>query len=348
MLTIDYDFYLPKELIAQHPPKERGTSRLMVLDRISGGVRHLLVSDLPSVLPKGSLLVFNNTRVRKARLFGRNENDILTEFLLLENLTEGVRWSALCKNAAKRRAGSVFYFPAGLEGKIEGRHDNGVVLCFDHPVDDAYLEEHGRVPLPPYIKREDKAEDEARYQTIFARENGSAAAPTAGLHFTEKLLSELSAAGIESVFVTLHVGLGTFAPVRTVRVEEHKMHEERYFIDANVAERIQKAKQDGRPVTACGTTSARTLESAWSGGRLCAGSGSTKIFIYGDYRFKVVDSLFTNFHTPLSSLLMLVSCFAGQRPGNAGSGHRLIMDAYAAAIERRYRFFSYGDAMLIL
>ncbi|MDR0539514.1 MAG: tRNA preQ1(34) S-adenosylmethionine ribosyltransferase-isomerase QueA [Spirochaetaceae bacterium] len=360
MITADFSFDVPSELIAQHPLPERENSRLLFLDRRTKERRGFRVSDLPGLLPRGSLLVFNNTRVRKASLYGIDENtDKSHKFLLLEeSLKDGSAcWKALCRRASKRKAGSRCRFPGGLTGEItgcwtEGAGVHGVILRFNQPVDDAYLDRYGRIPLPPYIRREDSTEDAVRYQTVYARETGSAAAPTAGLHFTERLLTRLHEAGIESAFVTLHVGLGTFQPVRAPEPSGHSMHEERYNISEEAAARIEKAKNEGRAVIAAGTTSARALESACflddgSRFRIKSGAGTTRIFMYGDYRFKAVDGLFTNFHTPFSTLLMLVSCFAGQF-STADEGRKLILDTYAEAAAQRYRFFSYGDAMLIL
>jgi S-adenosylmethionine:tRNA ribosyltransferase-isomerase len=320
----------------------------MTLNRRTGERRHLLVSDLPAVLPEGGLLVFNDSRVRKARLSGETPGGKNVEFLLVDE-NQGV-WRTLCKNASRRRLGGLYNFPGGVTGEITAKSDGVVTLRFDPPVNDSYLDVYGRVPLPPYIKRGEgeafAARDCERYQTVYAREPGSAAAPTAGLHFTNELLLQLKRQGVECAFITLHVGPGTFLPVRSKTVEGHRMHEESFFIDEKTASRIELAKTQKRKIIAVGTTSARTLESAWSSGGIRAGAGKTSIFIYGAYRFCVVDGLFTNFHTPFSTLLMLVSCFAGQ-DSSPEEGRRLILDAYALAVEKGYRFFSYGDAMLI-
>jgi S-adenosylmethionine:tRNA ribosyltransferase-isomerase len=346
MKTSDFFFELPGELIAQHPPAKRGQSRLMVMNRERGSIEHRMVSDLPEILEKGTLMVFNNSRVRKARLFGVTEAaGAKAEFLLLKKV-DPFSWLVLSKRSKRQKPGNRYVFDdVGAEMQCADTEGN-LLLCFDRPIDDAWLDVHGHVPLPPYIRREDSEDDAARYQTVYAREHGSAAAPTAGLHFTEELLSELKNAGMETVFLTLHAGLGTFLPVRTENIEDHKMHEETYSINEETASRIEKAKAEGRKILAVGTTTVRTLESAWMegqslpyNGRLKRGEGYTSIFIYPGYTFKAVDSLFTNFHTPASTLLMLVSAFAGRD---------FILESYKEAIKKGYRFFSYGDACLIL
>jgi S-adenosylmethionine:tRNA ribosyltransferase-isomerase len=338
MKTRDFSFDLPPSLIAQHPPAERGQSRLMVLDRAAGACRHHRVGDLPGLLEGGSLLVFNDSRVRKARLPGRSwETGVPVEFLLLERRDRHT-WKALVQRAKRRRPGSRYRFAAGAAGEITAAEGEYRLLRFDEPIDDAWLEIHGHIPLPPYIKREDTPDDASRYQTVYAGPAGSAAAPTAGLHFTGELLDRLAAAGMEAAFITLHVGLGTFLPVRTERVEDHLMHQEVFSIPDEAAERIERARAEKRKVVAVGTTSARALESAWQGGQLQRGDGTTSIFIYPGYTFQAVDALFTNFHTPGSTLLMLVSAFAGRE---------FILESYGQAVREGYRFFSYGDAMLI-
>jgi S-adenosylmethionine:tRNA ribosyltransferase-isomerase len=261
------------------------------------------------------------------------------EFLLLDQLDDHT-WRTMVRRAKRRRPGSYYRFPGGRDGAITGTDGEFRLLRFDTPIDDPWLDVHGHIPLPPYIKRGDTAADSDRYQTIYAAITGSSAAPTAGLHFTAGLLTELENRGMETAFLTLHVGLGTFLPVRAENVEDHLMHEERYFLSEETAAKIEAAKAAGRKILAVGTTSVRTLESAWDKdtGRLRRGEGATSIFIYPGYTFKVVDALFTNFHTPESTLLMLVSAFADTT---------LIRRAYAEAIRENYRFFSYGDAMLI-
>jgi S-adenosylmethionine:tRNA ribosyltransferase-isomerase len=350
MKTSDFSFELPEHLIAQTPPERRGQSRLMVLDRASRAVSHHLAAELPRLLAEGTLLVFNNSRVRKARLLGVSEQTgARAEFLLLGKLPgfsgeaggrEGRFWKALVQRSKRRRAGSRYIFDGGLGAELSGDGAEQRVLIFDRPVDDAWLDLHGRIPLPPYIRRTDTAADSERYQTVYAAVTGSAAAPTAGLHFTQDMLTELEERGMETVFITLHVGLGTFLPVRAENILDHKMHEECYTIDDESAARIEKAKREGRKILAVGTTCVRTLESAWDEktGTLRRGDGAASIFIYPGYTFKAVDLLFTNFHTPRSTLLMLASAFAGRG---------FILQSYAGAIQRGYRFFSYGDAMLI-
>jgi S-adenosylmethionine:tRNA ribosyltransferase-isomerase len=353
MKTCDFSFDLPASLIAQRPPEQRGRSRLMTLDRQSGRREHHMVDDLPHLLRAGDLLVFNNTKVRKARLLGRSrETGAAVEFLLVEKTEKnGNEWKCLAQRAKRRRPGSryAFFDEAGNEtagAEITAAFGEFRFLAFDRPLDDAWLDRYGHIPLPPYIKRQDTAEDAERYQTVYATAAGSAAAPTAGLHFTRELLDRLAAAGIESAFVTLHVGLGTFLPVRSEYLKDHVMHKEVFNISGEAADKIERAKAEGRRIVAAGTTSVRTLESAWTAnGGLGRGAGATSIFIYPGYRFQVVDALFTNFHTPESTLLMLAAAFAQTA---ARSGRELILESYAEAVREGYRFFSYGDAMLIL
>ncbi|MDR2397710.1 MAG: tRNA preQ1(34) S-adenosylmethionine ribosyltransferase-isomerase QueA [Spirochaetaceae bacterium] len=341
MKRTDFSFDLPPHLIAQFPPATRGSSRLMVLDRWGGEPLHREVTDLPSLLEPGSLLVFNNAKVRKARLLGvSRETGKPVEFLLLHpvNPRDDRSWLTMSPRAKRRRVGSRYVFADALEGEIAEAGEAYRVLRFDRPVDDSWLERYGHIPLPPYIKRPDTSLDAERYQTVYAQASGSVAAPTAGLHFTEELLGGLARRGIEWVFITLHVGLGTFLPVRTEDIEDHPMHEEVFSIDRLSAQKILRAKAEGRPIVAVGTTSVRTLESAWKQGSLAAGTGRTALFIYPGYTFKVIDALFTNFHTPESTLLMLVSAFAGRER---------LLKAYETAIQESYRFYSYGDAMFI-
>jgi len=353
MKKSDFYFDLPEDLIAQYPPENRGQSRLMTLDRLSGARGHTAVCKLPdilcgekflSALGEKPLLVFNDTKVRKARLAAVNEKTgAQTEFLLLDDINgDGLLWKVMTKRARRKRENDVYIFSSGekerIKAAIRGFEDEYLLLEFENAVNDAWLEKNGHVPLPPYIKRKDAPADSERYQTIYANQTGSTAAPTAGLHFTKEILNAFSACGIESVFITLHVGLGTFLPVRSENIEDHKMHSEFFNIDENTAEKIESAKKAGRKIIAVGTTSVRTLESAWIDGRLNRGGNKTSIFIYPGYKFKAVDALFTNFHTPESTLLMLVSAFADRE---------LILESYAEAIRGGYRFFSYGDAMLI-
>jgi len=355
MKTSDFNFELPDNLIAQYPPEKRGESRLMTLDRSCGAREHSAVSKLPEILcgekflsasGEKPLLVFNDTKVRKARLIAVNEKiGAESEFLLLDDINgDGFLWKVMSKRARRKREGDVYVFQA-VEGEqikaaISGFEDEYLLLKFEKSINDAWLEKNGHVPLPPYIKRKDAPADSERYQTIYANQTGSTAAPTAGLHFTKEILNEFSTRGIESVFITLHVGLGTFLPVRCENIEDHKMHSEYFYIDDKTAEKIESAKNAGRKIITVGTTSVRTLESAWmvNEGKLKRGENNTSIFIYPGYKFKVIDALFTNFHTPESTLLMLVSAFAGRE---------LILESYAEAVREGYRFFSYGDAMLI-
>jgi len=343
--TDDFSFDLPEELIAQFPPERRGESRLLVLHRDTGALEHLAVRDIASRIDPGTLMIFNDSRVRKARIYGEAlDTGAHVEFLLLRRLGDGA-WEAAATKLKKQRPGRQYRFAEGIIGEIVGEAESGTsdtrVVRFTPSIDDAWLERCGHIPLPPYIKRDDANADAERYQTIYAKTTGSAAAPTAGLHFTDGILADLDAHGVERAWVTLHVGLGTFLPVRSENIEDHSMHLEDYTVPEATAAAVMKAKREGRPVLAVGTTSVRTLESAWDedAGILRPGPGSTRIFMYPGYRFKVVDRLFTNFHTPRSTLLMLVSAFAGRER---------ILDAYAEAVRLRYRFFSYGDAMLIL
>jgi S-adenosylmethionine:tRNA ribosyltransferase-isomerase len=342
MKTSDFSFDLPPDRIAQHPPAIRGSSRLLVLHRGAEGVNeHAAIRDLPRFVDSGSIVVTNDSRVRKARLYGEAEKSGgKVEFLLLRK-AEGDEWEAMVSKGKRQRPGRRYTFPGGVQGTITHEREGTKVVRFSPPVDDAYLEVHGHVPLPPYIKREDAPEDAERYQTVFAHEPGSVAAPTAGLHFTEEILASLRERGATVTSVTLHVGLGTFAPIRADRIEEHRMHEEEYEIGEETARAVTLARREGRPVLAVGTTSMRTLESAWdpAAGALRAGRGVTSLYVTPGFTFRVVDHLLTNFHTPRSSLLVLVSAFAGRER---------ILAAYQEAVERGYRFFSYGDAMLIV
>lgn len=337
MLTTDFSFNLPPELIAQEPPAERGSSRLLVLDKASGAITHTMVHDLAGYVPRGALMIFNDSRVRRARVFAAGAGGGKVELLLLRK--EGpALWAVMTTRMAKQTPGKLLSLPDGVMAEIvEARPDERLVR-FTREMDDDYLERHGHLPLPPYIHREDAPVDAERYQTVYARTQGSVAAPTAGLHFTAEILQSLEEAGIEMRFVTLHVGLGTFLPVRSETIEAHQMHREEFTIPEDTAEAVNRARREGRPIVAVGTTSVRTLESAWRESGLEPGSGSTARFIYPGYRFKAVDMMFTNFHTPESTLLMLVSAFAGRDR---------ILAAYGEAIRQRYRFFSYGDAMLI-
>ena len=360
MKTSDFNFELPEHLIAQHPSEHRGQSRLMTLDRNTGKRKHCTMADLPEILcgenflsPSGEkpLLVFNDSKVRKARLIGITHSGAEAEFLLLEK-TGSNSWKAIAKHAKRRKQGSCYTFFDGegaksgaevAKAEITGSEGEFLLLEFDREIDDDWLERYGHIPLPPYIKRKDAPADADRYQTVYAKQAGSAAAPTAGLHFTHEILERIAANGIKSVFLTLHVGLGTFLPVRSEIVKNHSMHSETFIIDEQTALEIEAAKKAGRKIVAVGTTSVRTLESAWADGKLKRGEHDTSIFIYPGYQFKAVDVLFTNFHTPLSTLIMLVSAFANGKL----DGRELILESYAEAVREEYRFFSYGDAMII-
>ena len=333
----DFDFDLPPELIAQHPLADRAASRLLHVQPRQ--LADLRFADLPGLVQPGEVLVFNDTRVIRARLFGRKPSGGRVE-ALVERVLDQRRALALLRASHRPRAGAQIVFGDGDEAvtaTVTGRHEDLFELAFSHEVA-ATLDRFGHVPLPPYIAHADDAQDVERYQTVYARRAGAVAAPTAGLHFTEQLLAALHDRGAQCVFATLHVGAGTFQPVRSERIAEHRMHAERYEIEPATAEAVNAARAAGRPVTAVGTTSLRALESAARDGRIAAGSGETRLFITPGYAFGVVDRLITNFHLPRSTLLMLVCAFADIER---------IRSAYAHAIARRYRFFSYGDAMLL-
>lgn len=350
MKLTDFDFDLPEELIAQRPSGVRGQDKLMFLNRVTGETKDFMMDDLPDLISSDTLMVFNNSKVRRSRCYGIHISDKEgqggreQEFMFLNQMTPDLKtWHTMVKGAKKVKPGNKYRFSDGSTGEIiehEGDEGSGFrTIQFDFPLDDAWFSKNGHIPLPPYIKREDDDTDSERYQTIYAKETGSSACPTAGLHFTDEMFKRLDAKGIERVFLTLHVGLGTFLPVRTENIEDHKMHEEVYTIPIDVAEKINKAKREGRPVLAVGTTSVRTLESASDeNGFVKSGSSSTHIFMYPGYKFKCVDQMFTNFHTPESTLIMLVSAFAGREH---------ILSAYKEAVQKKYRFFSYGDCMLI-
>ncbi len=336
-----YDFDLPEELIAQTPIKERDHSRLLVLDTQTKTYQDKVFTDIIDELNAGDVLVMNDTRVLPARLHGtRQATGAHLEVLLLQNI-EGDRWETLMKPARKARVGDRILFGDGrLQAVVCQELDQGGrILEFEYDgIFLEVLEELGEMPLPPYIK--EKLQDSERYQTVYARENGSAAAPTAGLHFTNDLLEKIKTKGVELAFVTLHVGLGTFRPVQTDDISEHVMHSEYYHVSHEVAEQINRAKARGNRIIAVGTTSIRTLESvaALNNGKMAAQSGWTDIFIKPGFKFQIVDALSTNFHLPKSTLIMLVSALGGRE---------FILEAYAHAVEEKYRFFSFGDAMFI-
>ena len=346
MRVSDFDFNLPDELVAQHA-LPRGESRLLALDRTTGATKHGVIGDLVRHLREGDVLVANNTRVFPARLQGvRVPSGGAVECMLLERDGAGDVWSALVHPGQKLKPGAQMRFAAGgrslmgeiLERKFFGRRILRLWSESGEPVD-SLIDSLGHVPLPPYIKRSDEPDDRERYQTVYAKTSGSVAAPTAGLHFSEDLLGELERCGVEFVELTLHVGYGTFKPVRSEMVEDHIVDPERYTIAAAAANAINRAKQERRRVIAVGTTTTRALEnSAKRTGEVIAESGEASIFIYPGFVFRVIDALLTNFHLPRSSLLMLVAAFAGKDR---------ILAAYREAVERKYRFYSYGDAMLI-
>ena len=344
-LTVDdFDFFLPPELIAQHPAPQRGGSRLLAVRAgIGGGVfDDLLFADLPNLLRAGDLLVFNDTRVIKARFFGNKESGGRVEVMLERILNNRqalcqIRASKAPKTGTRLRLADAF--DVVMSGRAGSDNDLFVLDLIDQDNFWEVAETWGQLPLPPYIEHPADAGDETRYQTVYARAPGAVAAPTAGLHFSQDMLASLAQQGVASAFVTLHVGAGTYRPVRVHNIAEHRMHSERYEIPAATAAAIAATRARGGRVIAVGTTSLRALESAaQADGTLIAGNGDTDIFITPGYRFKVVDRLLTNFHLPKSTLLMLVSAFAG---------HASIRAAYAHAVAERYRFFSYGDAMLL-
>ena len=339
MKTSDFYFDLPEELIAQTPLERRDASRLLCLDKTSGAMEHRVFSELPELLRPGDCLVMNDSRVLPARLLGARETGGAAELLLLRDLGAG-KWECLARPGKKLRPGSKVTFGDGeLEAEILETAEGGnrIVQFKYEGIFLEVLERLGKMPLPPYIKTE--LEDGERYQTVYSKELGSAAAPTAGLHFTKELLGKIEAMGVRECFVTLHVGLGTFRPVKAEDIEEHEMHSEFCIMPEETARIITETKRNGGRVVCVGTTSCRTVESfANEDGTMDAKSGWTNIFIYPGYRFKCLDALITNFHLPESTLIMLVSALAGREH---------ILTAYKEAVERRYRFFSFGDAMFI-
>ncbi len=333
----DFDFELPPELIAQLPLPERSASRLLVVgEGAQGGLADRAFTDLPALLQAGDLLVFNDTRVLKARFFGSKESGGRVE-VLVERVLDSRTVLAQVRASKTPRAGSHIRLADAFDVTVGERAGEFFTLSFPGDVFEL-IEAHGRLPLPPYIEHAADSQDEERYQTVYAREPGAVAAPTAGLHFDQALFDRLEAMGVGRAFVTLHVGAGTFQPVRSENLAQHVMHSEWYTISQETVDKIQATKAAGRRVIAVGTTSMRALESASAGGPLKAGSADTRLFITPGYRFQTVDRLITNFHLPKSTLLMLVSAFAGYETMRA---------AYRHAIAARYRFFSYGDAMLL-
>lgn len=340
----DFDFALPEELIAQQPAARRDASRLMCLERATRQLVCRQFADLPEYFRSGDVLVLNDTQVIPARLLGHKQTGGKIEIFLVRRdmqSSSAEEWFCLTKSSKSPRAGTEVQLGDGLKAEILAEADHPYRRVRFHCEGDFMqrVEKIGHLPLPPYIKREDGQEDRSRYQTVFAREKGAVAAPTAGLHFTDQMLNRLRELGVEIHSLTLHVGLGTFLPVRVEDVRQHKMHTELYNVPQATADAVNQARQQGRRVIALGTTSARTLETAVSeDGKLLAGPGESDIFIYPGHRFKLIDALITNFHLPKSTLLMLVSAFAGQE---------FILSAYQQAVEERFRFFSYGDCMLI-
>lgn len=342
MKTSDFFYELPQNLIAQTPVEPRDSSRLMVLDKTSGEIEHRIFRDLTDYLHEGDCLVLNDTRVIPARIYGvKKETGALVEFLLLKQ-KENNCWECLCKPGKRAKIGTEFVFGEGIVDceVCDITEDGNRIIRFNCDSKEIYniLDKIGKMPLPPYITEELKNSE--RYQTVYSRELGSAAAPTAGLHFTKEMLKKIEDMGVKVCYVTLHVGLGTFRPVKVDDVTQHKMHSEHYQISKQTADIINQTKQNGRRVISVGTTSTRTLESvATKNGCICEDEDDTSIFIYPGYEFKCVDALVTNFHLPESTLIMLVSALAG---------YDNIMNAYKTAVEEKYRFFSFGDAMLIL
>jgi S-adenosylmethionine:tRNA ribosyltransferase-isomerase len=340
MKTSDFYYSLPEELIAQTPCEKRDGSRMLVLDRQTGKTQHKMFTDLSAFLKPGDCLVFNDSRVIPARLIGERENGGVAEILLLKPLGNDA-WETLARPGRRLRPGAKVSFGGGLvTAEILSVGEGGIrQVRFSYEGDfDALLSRLGRTPLPPYIKKE--IDDPERYQTVYSKNLGSAAAPTAGLHFTYETLEKLRGMGVCTAFLTLHVGIGTFRPVKEEDIEDHKMHSEVFSVSEECANMINSARAAGGRIISVGTTSCRVLESISSeNGEIPAVSGSTDIFIYPGYRFKALDGLFTNFHLPESTLIMLVSAFAGREH---------VLAAYREAVERRYRFFSFGDCMLIL
>lgn len=338
MNTEEFDYYLPEELIAQTPLKDRSASRLMVLDRKTGQIEHRIFKDIVNYLDENDVLVLNDTKVIPARLFGvKEDTKAHIELLMLKEMGDDV-WQTLCKPARRVRVGTIVTFGDGLLKAECIKEEEDGIRYFKMIYEGIFLEildKLGEMPLPPYIH--EHLEDKDRYQTVYAKNPGSAAAPTAGLHFTKEILDALKAKGVTICYITLHVGLGTFRPVSVTDVTKHMMHSEFYHISQEVADILNNAKKGGKRIVSVGTTSTRTLESAYDNG-FKETSGWTDIFIYPGYEFKAIDAQITNFHLPKSTLIMLVSAFAGKEN---------IMNAYNEAVKEKYRFFSFGDSMFI-
>jgi S-adenosylmethionine:tRNA ribosyltransferase-isomerase len=345
----EFDYDLPPGLIAQHPVEKRDHSRLMILNREKKNLEHRSFFEISDYLKKGDVLVLNDTKVIPARLEGKKQTGGKAEVLLLKPLTNGKAnesvWRCLVKSSKKPGIGSKIVFHQSLTAEIIEEDNGEYTLAFTcEDTFERVLERVGKTPLPPYIKRESDFDegvvDRERYQTVFARTRGAVAAPTAGLHFTRKLLDRITDKGIELVYLTLEVGWGTFQPVRVENIEQHRMHAEQFVLHTETARTINEARQRGSRIIGVGSTSTRLLESvAGEDGRVKPGKGSTDLFIYPGYTFKAIDCLITNFHVPRSTLIMLVAAFAGRE---------FILDAYRTAIQEKYRFFSYGDAMMII
>ncbi len=337
MKRTDFHYDLPPALIAQSPLEQRSASRLLCFDKLSGGLKDRRFSDLPALLNPGDLLVFNNTKVIPARLYGIKASGGRVE-ILVERLLNQQECLAQVRASKSPKAGGLLILEDGSELRVLGRQDSFFHLQFVNGDLMALLQNLGHMPLPPYITREDTDRDRRRYQTVYAQTPGAVAAPTAGLHFDQALLDQLDQKGIQSTTVTLHVGAGTFQPVRVDNIEDHDMHAEWLEVPQSACDAIEAARARGGRVVAVGTTAVRSLEAAAQGGQLQPYSGDSRIFIYPPYQFKVVDAMITNFHLPESTLIMLISAFAGREQ---------ILAAYQYAVDNRYRFFSYGDAMLI-
>ncbi len=338
----EFDYQFPKDLIAQYPPSIRGESRLMVLNREKKEILHRSFSEMTELIREGDILVVNDTKVIPARIFGKKESGGKIEVFLLNRLQsqkEKEIWQCLLRSSKRPRVGSRIFFPGEVAAKILEREEEEFKLEFDSEIG-KLLDQIGQIPLPPYIKRKQTQADGERYQTIFARVEGAVASPTAGLHFSQELISKLEGKGVEILSLTLHTGFGSFKPVRTGKVEAHKMEAEYFHIPLETAKRIWKAKEEGRRIICVGTGCCRALEyAARENGGLKQSEGSADLFIYPGYEFKVPDALVTNFHLPRSSPLLLVAAFAGRN---------FLLSAYREAIEKRYRLYSFGDVMLIL
>ena len=348
MQLSDFSYQLPERLIANHPARRRADSRLLCLNTACGSTEHRIFHHLVDLLRAGDLLVFNDTRVIPARLYGEKESGGKVE-VLIERMLAGNRVLAQIRASKSPKPGTALkFYPRGstqlhgqqtLSARVDSRAGEFFLLVFSPGLDlSTPLNNFGHIPLPPYIKRSDEAEDEDRYQTVYAASEGAVAAPTAGLHFDQELLSALESKGIDQAFLTLHVGAGTFQPVRVENINDHRMHKEFIEVDERVCRQVQQCKERGGRVVAVGTTTVRSLEAATRDGKLMPYRGETDIFIYPGFEFQVVDAMITNFHLPESTLLMLVSAFASKK---------MLLDAYNVAIDEEYRFFSYGDAMFI-